>query len=247
MFNLLISLGAAGLAFLLGFAGGHWYYGFAPALIVWPLVYFLLARRTGKQVEQIMAKAMGELQTQRLEQAKTTIKSALPLGRWQFLVEQQIYAQLGALEYVQRRPKEARTYLEKAWSRNWQAQAMLAVLDAKKGEHAVGVKRLEKARLFGRKEPVLYAILTWLHLRNKDSDSAMTVLKEGIEITEGSAPLKELQTAIANDRVKRFKWDKAFGQTWYQFFPEQMPVQQMQQQAQSGRKTFPQPRGFRGR
>ena len=75
----------------------------------------------------------------------------------------------------------------------------------------------------------------------------MTVLKEGIEITEGSAPLKELQTAIANDRVKRFKWDKAFGQTWYQFFPEQMPVQQMQQQAQSGRKTFPQPRGFRGR
>ena len=247
MFNLLISLGVAALAFLLGFLGGQWYYGFAPALIVWPVVYFLLARRTGKQVERIMQKAMVELQSQRIDQAKETIKSALPLGRWQFLVRQQIYAQLGALEYVQRRPKEAAAYLELAWSRNWQAQAMLAILDAKKGEHAVGVKRLEKAKLFGRKEPVLYGILSWLHLRNKDSDAAMAILKEGIEVTDGSGPLKELLAAVANDRVKRFKWDKVFGQTWYQFFPEQMPMQQLQQQAQAGRKTFPQPKGFRGR
>ena len=247
MYNLLISLGFASIAFLLGLAGGQWYYGFAPALIVFPIVYFFLARRTGKQVETIMAKAMNELQTQRIDAAKATIQSALPLGRWQFLVGQQIWAQLGALEYVQRNPKGARVALEKAWSRNWQAQAMLGVLDAKKGEHAAGIKRLEKARLLARKEPVYWGVLTWLHLRNKDPDKAMAAVKEGIDLTDGSKPLKELDVAIANDRVKRFKWDKAFGQSWYQFFPEQMPMQRMQQSANKGRKTFPQPRGFRPR
>jgi hypothetical protein len=247
MYNLLISLGVASVAFLLGFAGGQWYYGFAPALIVFPVVYFLLARRTGKQVEAIMAKAMSELQTQRMDAAKETMRSALVLGRWQFLVGQQIYAQMGALEYVQRKPKAAREHLEKAWSRNWQAQAMLAVLDAKKGDHPAGIKRLGKARLFARKEPVFWGILSWLHLRNKDPDTAMTTVKEGIDVTDGAKPLKELDAAIANDRVKRFKWDKVFGQSWYQFFPEQMPMQRMQAAANKGRKTFPQPRGGRGR
>ncbi len=245
MYNLLISLGVGGGAFLLGLAGGQWYYGFAPALLAWPITYFLLARRTGKQFERVMNKAMNEMQTQRAAQAKETIRGALVLGRWQFLVGQQIYAQLGALEYIQRNHKEARPLLEKAWTRNWQAQAMLAVLDARAGEHAAGVKRVEKARLFGRKEPVLWGILTWLHLGNKDPDAAMTVLKEGLDVTDGANPLKELQVAVANDKVKRFKWGKVFGQAWYQFFPEQIPMQRMAQQAQRGRKTWPQPRGPR--
>lgn len=245
MYNLLITLGLAAVAFGLGALGGQWYYGFAPAMLVAPAAYFFLARRSGKQLEAVMAKAMDDLQKGRLEAARETITKGYALGKWQFLVEKQIHAQLGALEYIQRNYKKARPLLEASWSRNWQAMGMLAVMDAKQGKHDAAIERFDKASLLAKKEPIMWGVAVWLLLDAKRTDDAMRKAAEGVEALDGNAKLKELQAAIANKKVKRFKWGKVFGQGWYQFFPEQVPQQRGQaanQQNPHGRKTFPAPR-----
>jgi tetratricopeptide (TPR) repeat protein len=248
MYNLLISLAVAGLAFGVGAAMGQWVYGFAPAMLVLPVVYFLLARRTGQQLEAIMTRAGVELQAGRLKQARDIIETGYALGKWQFLIEQQIHAQLGALEFMQRRYKQARPLLEKAWKRNWQAQGMLAILDARSGKHDEAFARLDKAALLAKREPMYWGLTCWLLLDAKRVDDAQRKVVEGLETVENSKALKELQTAIANDKMKRFRWDRAFGQGWYQFFPEQAQAGQTRggpaanDPRMRGRKTFPQPR-----
>ncbi|HJN73309.1 MAG TPA: hypothetical protein QGF58_05175 [Myxococcota bacterium] len=246
MYNLLIALGVGVLAFGLGTLGGKWLYGFAPAMLVAPAVYFFLARRSGKQLEAIMAKAMNELQDGRVKVAKETIASGYPLGKWQFLISKQIHAQLGALEYIQKNYKQARPLLEKAWSRNWQAQGMLAVIDARDKKHDEAIARFEKATFLGKKEPVMWALWVWLLLDAKRVEAAMKKAAEAVETCESNKTLKELQAAIANDKMKRFKWGKVFGQSWYQFFPDQVPVQRGASPANHpnmrGRKTYPHPR-----
>ncbi|MCB9744842.1 MAG: tetratricopeptide repeat protein [Alphaproteobacteria bacterium] len=251
MYNLLITLGVGAAAFGLGALFGRWTYGVAPALLIMPVVYFVLARRTGAQLEAIMKRAMVELQARRIDEGTAILRSALPLGRWQFLVTQQINAQLGALEYMQQNYEVARPLLEKAWSRNWQAAAQLAVLDARDGDYEGAVARLDKAQLLARKEPLYWAVSAWVLVEGKRADEALQWLGKGLEIIEENQPLTELRKAIANDKLKRFKWGRVFGQGWYQFFPDQVPgAANMKEQAarmgyQRGGRTYPAPRGFR--
>lgn len=251
MYNLLIALSIALLSFPLGRLAGSWAYGFAPALFVLPLAWWLLARRTGKQVEAIFKRAMDEISARRIDEGKEILRSALPLGRWQFLVTQQIYAQLGALEYVQRNYAAARPFLEKSWSRNWQAMALLALLDLRDGKPDVAVTRLRKTKTFGGREALLWAILAWIHLESGNRDGALTAVAEGLTILNDSKPLQELKLAIANDQMKRFNWPQQFGTGWYQFFPDQVPAVAAARQMQPpppkgafgrGGKTWPSPR-----
>lgn len=251
MYNLLLSLGAAALAFGLGAIAGRWTYGLAPALLVFPAVFFVLARRTGAQLEGIMKAAMAQLQARNVEEGKALLRSALPLGKWQFLVSQQVYAQLGALEFVQKNYDEARPLLEKSWSRNWQAAAMLALLDQRAGQHDEAIERLEKAQTFARKEPLFWAVSAWVLIEAKQSEKALQWLADAKETLPDSEAITQLQDAIRNDKVKRFKWGRVFGQGWYQFHPEQVPGSAgMKEQAaragyQRGGRTYPAPRGFR--
>jgi tetratricopeptide (TPR) repeat protein len=221
VYNILIALGISLLAFGVGALGGRWYYGFMPAILMFPPAMFLLSRRTGKQLEAVMKQVQERLMRQDVRGAREILEGGLPLGKWQLLVAEQIYAQLGALEFVQRNYKAARPLLEKAWKRNWQAQGMLALLDARDGEHAAGVARLEKAKFLGKRDPLMWALLIHLQLEQSDTDGALASAGEALKVLPESKALKELQGAIANDRVKKFKWDKQFGDAWLQFFPEE--------------------------
>ncbi|MCB9758788.1 MAG: hypothetical protein H6739_03030 [Alphaproteobacteria bacterium] len=248
MYNLLIALAAAAAAFGLGALAGQWVYGVVPALLVFPVIYFVLARRTGKQLEAVMKEAMEAIQARRIDEGRAILESAMPLGRWQFLVTQQIYAQLGTLEYIQRNFAKARPLLEKTWSRNWQSAGLLAALDMRDKKHDAAIERMEKASTFGRREPLYWALLAFILIDARKADQALLKLSEAQEALPDSAAIKELRSAVANDRLKRFRWAQVFGQGWYQFFPEHVPgATTARQQAaklgyQRGGKTWPGPR-----
>jgi len=248
MYNLLIALGFAGIAFLIGALAGNPYYGLAPAMLIFPIAYFLLARRSGKQLEAVMMEVQKEMQAQRVGRATELLEGALPLGRWQFLVSKQIWAQLGAIEYIQQHFKKARPLLEKAWKRNWQAQAMLAAIDLRDKEHDAAIKRLGKAKFLGKRDPLMWAVLAYFHVRAGDDSAALGELAEARKHLEENEPLKLLQDAIANGRVKKFRWAERFGMGWYQFFPEQARraggPRSMRRQGPHfrGGKTYPHPR-----
>ena len=241
MINLFIALGSAAAAFILGMAvGGHWIAGFLPALLVVIIVYFLLARRTSTKLQALMELAGKAIQRQKLDEARRVLEAGRPLGRWQFLVEGQIEAQLGALAYLERDWARARTHLLKAFSRNWMAQGMLAAMDYREKQASVGLERLEKASGFAKKEALFWGLYAYILVETKQQDKALEVLARGLKVMPDNNGLKGLQQAISNKR-RKLKMGSLFGNNWYTFFPEQFPVRRYQNAAQQGR-GFPQPR-----
>jgi tetratricopeptide (TPR) repeat protein len=245
MINLLLAVLAGTAAFGLGTLAGSWTYGIVPAVLVLPVAYFLLARRIGRQLEAVMAAVGEDLQGGKTAPARQKLQAARALGRWQFLIDQQVNAQLGAIEYFSRNYKAARPLLQKAWARNWQAVGMLAALELRSGNKTVAVTEMEKAAKYGRKDACMWGLYAYTLLETGDRDRALAVVSQGLKVLDANPALKDLKQAIANNRMKKFKWGKAFGQAWYSFWPEQLPKKQLmaaQQGQMQGRKSFPQPR-----
>ena len=229
MYNLLYSLGiAVVLYFLTALVAEDWVAGIIPALLGLGIGYFVLARRSFKQFEAIATNAVAELQSVQtdaaaLERAKAKLKSALPIAKWQFLIEQQIHGQLGQLTYmgdVMRQKKdhsEARSYLEKAWSRDWTSQLTLAVIEYKAGDKDDALQRLDKAQSSGSSQVIYWGIWAWMAHERKQTDAALKILSDALKQNENAEPLVAMRDAIANKRTVDIS---LFGQTWFQFFPE---------------------------
>ena len=248
MYNLAIALGIAVLAYALTAAVAGWLAGFVPGLLAAGIAYYLLARRTGQQLEALMQKAGEALQGGRIDEGRAIIEQGFALGKWQFLVAEQLHAQLGAIDYLQRRFDKARPHLEKSWSRNWMSQAMLACVDHREGKHDAALARMEKTVGPGEKDPTFWALYCWLAMEAGDTDRALRVVSQGLGKTGNSAALSALADSLRNKkRVKPQKLFTPFAPGWYQFFPEHMPPAQMAQMAgvKAPGYAYPQPRGFR--
>ncbi len=244
MINLALSL-ALGLALfgLAWLAVGTWLAGIVPFLLGATIAYFFLARRTGRQLEALVQRAGAEFQAGRLDRGRKILESGFALSRWQFLIAEQIHGQLGALDYMQGRWKAARKHLEQAWSRNWQAQAMLACIDAREKKWEPALERMEKARGPGGKDPVFWGLYAWMALESGDRDKALAALADGLKKNPESDALKAMADQVRNKKKVR---TKVFAPTWYQFFPEHMPRSEAMRYAQQQRRGYqpPPPKGF---
>src|SRR5229473_2960049 len=94
MINLLLSLAAALLTFCAFFFSGlaHALGSIFPAVVAGIVAYILLARRTVKQLEGLMAQVQKELAGRRIEKAIALLEASFPMARWQFLVASLLYA-----------------------------------------------------------------------------------------------------------------------------------------------------------
>ena len=245
MYNLIISLVAASVAFVVGAQFGSWTAGIIPALIALAAAWIVLVRRTSKQLEGIMGAAGKEFEAGRVESGKRLIESARPLAKWQFLLEEQIDGQLGAVEYMQRNYKAARPLLEKGGARSWNSQGMLAAMDIRTNNRSKAVKRMLGVKKVGKKDPIMWGVLAYACVQDGQVDLALESINEalgGKELAE-SGPLKAIQGSLQNGKAKKIKWAKTFGQPWLMYFPEQATAKMMQGQMYAGnRKTYPMPR-----
>lgn len=262
MYNLLIALGAAVVSYAIGAWAAGWLAGFVPALLALGGAWFYLARRTGKQVEALFRSAMAVLQAGKFDEARALLQSGMPLAKWQILVKEQIHSQLGAIDYlqgvgasVQKRASEAkvkfesaRTNLEKAWSRDWRAKTMLAVVHHREGRVDDAVKVLEAASGPGSGEPLFWGVYTHVLNEAKRRDEALKIVGRGLVSNKDNGPLKAVQEALANKKRPDFK---VFGEQWFQLFPEDIPREKLlemhginPQQAARPQKGWPAPRGF---
>ncbi len=259
MYNLLIAVAAAIISFLLGFFVAGWIAGFVPALLALVGVYLLLARRTQRMLEARLSGVMPAMQAGKLDDVRATLRSCLPLGRWQFLVTAQIESQLGQVDYLdgirlkmmkqaanaQVRFGEARGHLERAWSRDWRAQAVLAAIHQREGRIEDALKVLAAAKRPAKSEAIFWALYAWVLNEAHRRDEALQVLGEGLKENPKSKGLLGMQEALSN---KRRPVMSEFGEAWYTFFPEDIPREQMMEMAQQQQgkrpppKTYPMPR-----
>lgn len=271
MYNLLISIGVAAALFVVGWVvAGTVIAGVIPAIIGLGVAYFLLARRSGKQLQAIMNRAMAEfsalqgvqpprtmseanrlrqLQLDKIKKGRAILEEGFALAPWQFLVKKQIHAQIGAIDYMQMEWEPAREQLLQAWSRNWQAMAMLACIDHREKKHDAALQRMEETKGSGKKDPLFWGIYAWLALKAGKRDVAIKVANEGLQTNESSDALKAMAGALANKKPVKVT---GFEPGWFQFFPEQSPqYRDAQKEANKhgkapnvrrGGYTFPHPR-----
>src|SRR5712692_4513582 len=104
MINLLLSLAAALLTFCAFFFSGlaHALGSIFPAVVAGIVAYILLARRTVKQLEGLLAQVQKQLVARRLEKSIALLEVSFLLARSHFLVASQLHGQIGSLLYLQK-------------------------------------------------------------------------------------------------------------------------------------------------
>jgi len=206
-----------------------------PATMVFALAWWLLSRRIAKQVEEEMKALVPLLQARKVEEAKAKIASVQKrYGRWQILLERQLDAQVGMIDYLQMKFDAALPKLEKGKFRNWNALVCIGAIHHRKGRKEQAYESLASAAKVAPKESVVYLVWATLLTRDGKRTEALQALDGGLKAMPDSEHLKNLRNRVANKK----KIDtKQFPQTWYQFFPEELA----QQQLMRGRKRGPGP------
>ena len=228
MYNLLISLGIAAVAFAIGaLAMSSPVAGIAPALLALVGAYFFLARRTYKQIEAVATEAMGLLQTAQqdpsaIDRASAMIKEALPRSKWQFLVGKQLHGQLGQLAYMKanmRQSKdfeETKSHLLQSWTRDWLSQTILAVILFHEKQYTDALARMEGAKSGGSGQALYWGIYAYIAKASGDLDKCLAVLKEGLDANKEHEGLTAFRDAAANQAALPIQ---VFSPNWFQFFP----------------------------
>ncbi len=236
MLNLLIafSLGAVVYA-AVGLTLGPWA-AVVPTVLVWLVAAFLLARRTGAQVEAEMAGLTPLLQAGQIDQGKALLEQIrAKYANWQILLDASVDAQLGILEYLQMKWDAALPLLEKGRSRNWTAITCLACIHYRKGNKAKAWEEFESAQNTAPKEAMVYVIHATLRVRSGLRKEALDALSIGLTALPDSELLKQLQKSVANKKKIN---TKKFPEAWYQFFPEELMTQHMMRGRRDGKSPW---------
>lgn len=241
MYNLLLSALAGLLTFLVVWGIFSPVAGVIPALLVMTITMFLLTRRIGRRIEGEMMKLVPMLQAQQVEPAQAHLRELKArYGRWQVMLSGQIDAQLGMIDYMQRKWDEALPKLQNGRFRNWQAQVCIGAIHYRKGDRDKAWAEFESARRVAPKEVMIYLVHSVLLLKSGDRDGALTVVAEGLKRAPESDLLKRLHKDLANKR--QIKPDK-LSENWYQFFPEDLVKSQLVRGRRGPQPMpFPQPR-----
>jgi tetratricopeptide (TPR) repeat protein len=255
MINVAISIAvmvAVTLALGFGLGGGTFnpYYGALPGIIGLVATYLLLVRRTLRIIEGIMGRAQVELVKlqeatmkaggRRPSKAQTTvvidraaeiIKEGFAQGRWQFLVDAQIHAQLGVLFFLNQRFNEAEPHLKEGFAKNWVAVGMLAALLYKRKAYDKATEAFERAVKANKKESLLWAMYAYCLWKQEDREGAINVLSRAKEHVTDERIDANLQALQNNKKMKMQGWKE----TWYQFQIEKPPAIKMPQTGMGGR------------
>lgn len=232
MYNVLISIAAAIAAalltgFLLGGGELRLWWGVLPGIITFFAAYVLLARRSLKQVQEIVGRAQGQFQAQQIDRGIETLKEAYSIGKWQFLVTSQVDGQIGSVLYMAQRFNEAEPFLKRGFKKNWVARAMLGTLYYKRKKYDEMEKVFEEAVIANKKEGLLWNLYAYCLWKSGDRDKAIKVLNRAVDkLGSDKRTEKNLKALQNNKKMKMRGWNHA----WYQFHLDRPPVQRQQMQ-----------------
>lgn len=235
MINLLIALAAGvAVAVLVKALGFSLIAGIIPGTVVFLAVFVVLGRRSFMQLQAVVQGVQAELSTMtqnkkeqqtKAEKAIKMLEDALPLSKWQFLLEGEIYGQIGMIKHLFKDYEGALVAFQKASARNYYAQAMKAAIYFQKKDFTAMKTSFENAVKHGNKESLMWAAYSWCLLQNKQTDEALRVMSRGVEANPSDEKLKKALSALQNDkRLKMSPWEPM----WWQLGLESPPMMQPQ-------------------
>ncbi len=236
MLNMIISLAISALstALMVKFVTDYLPVVAVVSIIGFFLPFIIIVKVVMKKVEVVMMAAQRDVQANRADKAIASLQSGFKYGAWQFYVKEQIYSQIGSIQYLKRDFNEAIPNLEKGFVRNWVSMAMLAIAYMKKNKTTKMVQTFDKAISGSRKEPMLYALYAFCLEKIGERSKAIAVLEKGLKKTAADERLQEnIDLLQAGKKMKM----KDFGDIWYQFHLEsQGAIIKKQTKAMTGRR-----------
>jgi tetratricopeptide (TPR) repeat protein len=242
MFNLAISLAAGLLVGILVAVTTR--LGAVAAIIPGTVVavgaYLVLVRRTWKQLEALFDQVQKELQSQKVDRALQIMQSGFKLAPWQFLVAAQLHSNIGILHFVKGDQEAALPHLEKSFTRNWIARAMLGVVRYRSRDLAGMARVFDEAVKANKKEGLLWSVYAWILEKEGRHAEAVALLGRAVAANPSDEKLKASLQALQND--KKLKLGKLYAEQWFQFRLENVPPNLMMPGHRPGRRAI-----FRGR
>jgi tetratricopeptide (TPR) repeat protein len=211
-----------------------------PGALVAVGAYLVLVRRTWKQLETIFDAVQKELQSQRVDKALQLLQSGFRLAPWQFLVASQIHSNIGILLFVKGDLEASLPHLEKSFSRNWIARAMLAVGRYRSRDLTSALKVFEEAVKANKKEGLLWQVYAWVLEKENRHEEAIAVLGRAVAANPSDEKLKGSLQALQNG--KKLKLGKLYAEQWFQFRLEAVPQAMMMPNHRPGRRAMFRPR-----
>lgn len=228
MWNLLLSVGASGVVFLVFLLSGllSAFEAVAPAVVALVATYFVCARRTFKAAESIFNEASKSLTAvpPRIDLAVSTLERAYPLSRWQFGVRSQVDTQIGVIYFLQQEFKKAEPYLEKAGGfGHWLGGAMLGVIHYKKKDHAAMRATFDGVVKKARGQGLPWTLYAYLLTQIGEREAAQSLLARAAKKTKQDSRVQEALLAVQNGKKINMR---GYKEQWYQFHLERPPQQQ---------------------
>lgn len=226
--SLLVSVGG----FLLDW--WHWAWAIPIALFVFAVCWVLIARNIGKKLQPMMLQAQQQMQSNMLPLAMQTLRDMKRYGNWMPMLNGQINAQLGALEYAKGDKEQGLALLEKSSVRNADARLLLASIHHKEGDVAQALSVLEFAGKVSRKHSLLHNTHAWLLHKAGRKDEAQSTLATFLKKNPNDQAAKENLLRLQNNQ----RLNMARFETWYQLGFEAPPTSMGMQMRRA-------PKGFR--
>jgi tetratricopeptide (TPR) repeat protein len=242
MFNLAISLAAGiltGLIVALSTRLGA-VAAVLPGTVVAVGVFLVLVRRTWKQLETLFDSVQKELQAQRVDKALQILQGGFRLAPWQFLVASQIHSNIGILLFVKGDVDASLPHLEKSFTRNWIARAMLGVARYRTRDVAAAMKVFEEAVKVNKKEGLLWQVYAWVLEKEGRHEESIAVLGRAVAANPTDEKLKTSLQALQNG--KKLKLGKLYAEQWFQFRLEAVPQTMLMPNHRPGRRAMFRPR-----
>lgn len=245
MINLVLSLlSGFAVALVVRLMTPHWYAAIIPGTLVASGVYVVLARRIATKIqtlgEQVQAQLSTPVRTEKerdalLDKAIKILEGGFEWTRWQFFIAPALHAQIGMLTFFKKDYPAATPHLEKAFSREWMAKAMLGVIHYLNKDEAKMKAAFEEAVTSGKKEPLSWGVYAWCLENAKKHDEAVALAGRAVNENPSDEKLKKLQNQLQNN--KRLKMNQ-FEPMWWQFGLEKPPMEmpRPQMRFQRGRR-----------
>lgn len=196
-----------------------------PGVLALTVTYFILARRSFKQMERIFGGAMKALQSMppKMDLAITALENARGMGKWQFGVESQVDSQIGMIYFLQQKFDKAQPYFERSLSfGHWMGGAMLGVIHYKKKNHAEMKKTFDLVVKKAKKDSLAWNLYAYLLQQIGERDAAQALLVRALKKTDDNPKVKDALLAVQNGKKIKMK---SYKDQWYQFHLERPPMQ----------------------
>lgn len=185
-----------------------------PGVIAALVTAVLIMRWVGKRIQPVVEEAQRHLQGGRRELALKALRAGLANRLWHPLLEGQLRAQIGALQYASGDVDGAIAELSRAASRPWESKAYLGAAYFKKHNEEGMKKAFEKAVKIGKGDGLSWTLYAYCLTARSKKDEAVAVLERAVKELPADQRIKtNLELVQAGKKMKV----APYGDRWASF------------------------------